>query len=282
MRCFQEKVGKWSWIGQSSVTELYQELLRSIESELQRLVPRSSLLVSPLYEGARYSLFSGGKRIRPLLTLAISKQLQGSYQTALRPACALELIHTYSLIHDDLPSMDDDDFRRGKPTLHKVVTEGQAILVGDFLLTYAFEVLAEAPSLSADQRLHLTALLAKVSGAEGMVGGQWLDISSIPTSIEELHKRKTGALFQAALQFGGVVSHASPSLLRLLGQLGLEIGWPFQVIDDIVDQDGHFSLADVEKATLSARSTLDKLPGDATLMHDLIDKITAQVPSVKG
>jgi geranylgeranyl diphosphate synthase type II len=155
---------------------------------------------------------------------------------SLDPACAIEMIHTYSLIHDDLPCMDDDELRRGKPTLHKVYSEGMALLTGDYLLTYAFEVLAKAALLSPEVKLRLIQILSVSAGARGMIGGQAIDISSVGEQIDaetllKMHEAKTGALLAAALQFGAVIGGAPHSLEKL----GKEIGLAFQFLDDLLD-----------------------------------------------
>ncbi len=247
-----------------------------IEKTLDRILPAEAS--SELYQAARYSVFSGGKRIRPLLTLATVKMLGGDLPSALIPACALELVHTYSLIHDDLPCMDDDDFRRGKPTLHKVYTEGQAVLAGDFLLTYAFELLTTCSALSDGQKLLLISTLAKASGGEGMIGGQVLDIrNDEATDLKTLHEKKTGALFAAAVQFGGIVSGSSMKDIRLLEQLGYQIGYLFQVVDDFLDGEHQFTQADIERASHVVYQSLNNFGQDQTHIKELIDRIVLQV-----
>ena len=172
-----------------------------IENELDKLLPENSKPYSQLFHSARYSLLNGGKRIRPLLVLATCQSLGGNENAALIPACAIEMVHTYSLIHDDLPCMDNDDFRRGVPTSHKAFSESFAVLTGDFLLTQAFQTLSKAPFLSSDQKVHLIELLSTYSGGDGMVGGQVMDIESekktldLP-SLNFLHRCKTGALLK--------------------------------------------------------------------------------------
>lgn len=211
-----------------------------IEDHLTHLIPLHPGPYQHLFEAARYALLGGGKRLRPILTLATVDLLGGDSSAALSPACALEMIHTYSLIHDDLPCMDNDDYRRGKLTVHRKYTEGDAILAGDFLLTYAFETLATGPHLRADQKVALISTLARQSGSEGMIGGQVMDLAyeGQPITLEELcllHRRKTGALITAALEFGGIIGNASLAQLDCLRQFGERIGLAFQVIDDILD-----------------------------------------------
>ncbi len=223
-----------------------------VDQTLEKLLPSQN---GPLFEAARYSL-EEGKRLRPLLTLATVQTFEKSIEGALQPSCALEMIHTYSLIHDDLPCMDDDDFRRGRPSLHKAYPESHAILTGDFLLTYAFEVLANAPSLSAKQKNQLIATLALRSGSNGMIGGQVLDIENQQTTPKQLlntHMKKTGALITAALEFGGII--AGQSDLSHLQAIGEALGLAYQLVDDILDGDGAVSLLG-EKETETQVSAL--------------------------
>jgi geranylgeranyl diphosphate synthase type II len=211
-----------------------------IENHLNRLIQEQNAPFNRLFQAARYSLLGAGKRIRPIIALAACETFQGNVYNALQPACSLEMVHTYSLIHDDLPCMDNDDFRRGKPSLHKAFAEGEAVLAGDYLLTYAFEVLTQAPDLTSEQKLKLIATLSKKSGGEGMIAGQIMDIQKEKTlfSLENLrlmHRYKTGALIEASLEFGGIIAHASDHHMKILQGFGREIGLAFQIIDDILD-----------------------------------------------
>jgi geranylgeranyl pyrophosphate synthase len=193
-----------------------------------------------LHEACKYALTNGGKRIRPLLVSLAALAVGGSTNNSINAACALELIHTYSLIHDDLPAMDDDDLRRGKPTLHKAFDEATAILAGDGLQARAFELLADAPGLSAEQRIKMVKTLASAAGPDGMVGGQAIDIGAVNrdmtlTQLQTMHAMKTGALIRAALALGGIAADASEEQLAALDKYGSHIGLAFQVIDDILD-----------------------------------------------
>jgi len=244
-----------------------------IDSELEKLIPASSPYYLSLLEGARYSLLAPGKRMRPLLTLYTAEMLEeGSTERALHPACALEMVHCYSLIHDDLPCMDDDDFRRGRPTLHKVYNEGHAVLVGDYLLTHAFDILAHAPSLSAEQKISLIQTLSSASGGDGMIGGQVMDIEE-SKDITQLHQRKTAALFRCALAFGGIVTGASTETLDKLALFGKQFGELFQIVDDILDGDHPLGEEKAWEAMHSieaqALKTLEELPGDTTSLREL-------------
>jgi geranylgeranyl pyrophosphate synthase len=208
-----------------------------LKTRLEELIPPSD---SSLISAARYSLLSSGKRIRPLLTLAAASAFGADPSLALDPACALEMIHTYSLIHDDLPSMDNDDLRRGKPTLHKVYPEGVALLAGDYLLTFAFEVLANAPGLSSEQRVSLIQTVSLRAGSKGMIGGQAIDIESEGKKISEellisMHQGKTAALFSACLECGAIVANAAPSAYPLLQSIAQDLGLAYQFLDDLLD-----------------------------------------------
>lgn len=211
-----------------------------IEQHLDSLVPMRHGPHQHLFEAARYALLGGGKRLRPILTLTTTRMLGGNLSHALSPACTLEMIHTYSMIHDDLPCMDNDDYRRGKLTVHKKYSEGHAVLTGDFLLTHAFEILAMDNHLNSDKKSQLIAILARQSGSEGMIGGQVMDVAYEGQTVSLdilhlLHRNKTAALITAAIEFGGIISNAHPVHLDCLRQFGESIGLAFQVVDDILD-----------------------------------------------
>ena len=221
-----------------------------IDAELERYLPTSERLPASLHQAMRYSIFAGGKRIRPLLVIAACEAVGGVLTDVLPAACALEMIHTYSLIHDDLPAMDDDDYRRGRLTNHKVFGEATAILAGDALLTQAFILLAaEAPgeSVSAAERLRLLQIIATAAGSLGMVGGQVVDMESETKSvelpiIEYIHTHKTGALILASLQAGAILGGADSRAFAALTRYGECAGLAFQIADDILDIVGEQSL----------------------------------------
>ena len=211
-----------------------------VESALDEYMP----VVYPekIYEAMRYSLLAGGKRLRPTLCLATCELMGGTREMAMPTACALEMIHTMSLIHDDLPAMDNDDYRRGKLTNHKVYGEDIAILAGDGLLSYAFEVVAaKTPDVPPQQVLQVIAKLAHASSADGLVGGQVVDLESEgkPDITEEtltfIHIHKTGALLEACVVSGGILAGASATDLSRLSQYAQNIGLAFQIVDDILD-----------------------------------------------
>ena len=214
--------------------------LDRIALALDRRLPAAATDPARLHEAMRYAC-DGGKRLRALLVYAAGEALGVPVEKLDAPACAVELIHAYSLVHDDLPAMDDDDLRRGRPTVHKAYDEATGILVGDGLQTEAFTVLADEPSLGAAQRLRMVSILARASGSLGMVGGQAVDIASEGRriSLEELqslHARKTGALILASLQMAAAAADASPEIGQALETYGRHIGLAFQIQDDVLDE----------------------------------------------
>ena len=220
------------------------ERRRAVEEALDRSLPPDSAWPETIHRAVRYSLFAGGKRIRPLLVLAAGEAAEADAGDVLPFACAVEMVHTYSLIHDDLPAMDDDDLRRGKPTCHKVFGEAIAILAGDALLTRAFHLLVDvAPGLDPDalrRRLAAAAILGEACGTTGLIGGQVLDLESEgrcvdPATLERLHRAKTGALLGACVRGGAVLGRATPATLSALERYAAAIGLAFQVVDDILD-----------------------------------------------
>ena len=238
-----------------------------IERQLSKLIPEHHHSYQHLFGAARYAVLEGGKRLRPILTLATAQMLGGNIERALTPACALEIVHTYSLIHDDLPCMDNDDFRRGKLTVHKKYSEGHAVLTGDYLLTYAFEILANLPDVSAEKKITLISLLAQRIGSEGMIGGQIMDIDAVGKHInletlQALHRNKTGALITTAVEFGGILSDANDEQMNQLRQFGENIGLAFQIIDDILD----VTSSQAKHGRLIASDILNKKPTYITLL----------------
>ncbi|HVC43399.1 MAG TPA: farnesyl diphosphate synthase [Candidatus Binataceae bacterium] len=239
-----------------------------VEQALAARVADAHGPASRLLEAMRYSLLAGGKRLRPILALAACEAVGGAIDAAMGFACAIEMIHTYSLVHDDLPCMDDDDLRRGRPTNHKVYGEAIATLAGDGLLTDAFKVLAQAAAQSGPARIAPEALLdtiaelAEGAGSAGMVGGQVIDLLGEGrdlrlAELEELHRRKTGALFVAAVRGGARLGGGSPEELTALGAYGAALGLAFQVIDDLLDVES--SAEDLGK-----RTNKDQARGKAT------------------
>lgn len=239
-----------------------------VERALAECVPWSDGAAGRLFEAMRYSLMAGGKRLRPVLALAACEAVGGALEAAMGLACAIEMIHTYSLVHDDLPCMDDDDLRRGRPTNHKVYGEAIATLAGDGLLTDAFKVLARSATSSVEHPLPAPALLetiaelADAAGSSGMVGGQVIDLLGEGRSLdlrelEHLHSQKTGALFVAAVCGGARLGGAIATQLTSMREYALALGLAFQVIDDLLD---------VEASTeaMGKRTNKDESRGKAT------------------
>jgi geranylgeranyl diphosphate synthase type II len=221
--------------------EFLERCREDVERTLARAWPEAPPELARLHEAMRYSLDAGGKRLRPALCLAACEAVGGAPEAALPVAAALELVHTYSLIHDDLPCMDDDDLRRGRPTNHRVFGEALAVLAGDALLTRAFGILAEEGRLAADVRIALVADLARSAGSLGMVGGQALDLAAEGRPVDAaalrgIHARKTGALIAAACRMGGRAGGASPEDLARLERFGERVGLAFQIADDLLDE----------------------------------------------
>jgi geranylgeranyl diphosphate synthase type II len=212
-----------------------------IDSQLDRLIPKESEPPTRVHSAIRWSLFAGGKRFRPALLLASGQTFGASPDALLRTACALELIHTYSLIHDDLPSMDNDELRRGRPTCHVKFDEATAILAGDALQTLAFQTVAEDQRLPAELRIQLIAEIARAAGTpEGMVAGQALDLDAesrevTEAELERIHHRKTGALIRAAARCGVIIAGASEPELEAVTEYAINLGLLFQITDDLLD-----------------------------------------------
>jgi geranylgeranyl diphosphate synthase type II len=212
-----------------------------VDAALGRCVPPESESPATIHKAMRYSLFAGGKRIRPLLAIASAEAVSDAPVGIEDAACSLELIHTYSLIHDDLPALDNDDLRRGRPTCHKVFGDAMAILAGDALLTLAFQVLAQLEHVPAERRIRLVEELSTSAGTVGgMIGGQVNDLEGegqFPTArlLESIHRAKTGALLRASVRIGAVYAGADADQLAALSQFGEHVGLAFQIVDDVLD-----------------------------------------------
>jgi geranylgeranyl pyrophosphate synthase len=218
---------------------------RRIEEVLARALDIDGAATPRLLEAMRYSTLAGGKRVRPVLVYATGEALGAPLELLDAPAAAVELIHVYSLVHDDLPAMDDDDLRRGRPTCHRAFDEATAILVGDALQARAFEVLANASStIAASARIEMLRVLADAIGTRGMAGGQAIDLEAVKQTLEEaalerMHRQKTGALIQASVLLGAISAGSTDVPARAaLEEFGAEIGLAFQIQDDILDVDG--------------------------------------------
>ncbi len=221
------------------------ETARAIDAELDRLLPQTDAAQGQLFDAMRYSTLAGGKRLRPFCTVACARLFSVPEDRALRVGAAIEMVHTYSLVHDDLPAMDDDDLRRGRPTCHKQFDEATAILTGDALLTLAFEVLADpATHPDAGVRCALIAGLAKAAGGGGMVGGQMIDLAAEKTPITELEeiallqRLKTGRLIDFSCEAGALLGGATPADRTRLLDYARDVGLAFQIVDDLLDVEG--------------------------------------------
>ena len=215
-----------------------QASLLAFEAALDDLVPATA--PAGLGEAMRYAVLGGGKRLRPLLVLASCAAVGGDGFAAMRAACAVELIHAYSLVHDDMPCMDDDVMRRGKPTTHVAYGEAQAMLAGDAMQALAFEVLTPDTGIAPALQARLCSLLARSAGHDGMAGGQAIDLASIGKHLDEctlrdMHRRKTGVLLQASVMMGAACGSASAQATQALSDYGAALGLAFQVVDDILD-----------------------------------------------
>jgi geranylgeranyl diphosphate synthase, type II len=224
-----------------------EALREAVDEALDRALPPESAWPATIHRAVRYSLFAGGKRIRPVLVLAAGEAVGGAREELMPFACAAEMVHTYSLVHDDLPAMDDDDLRRGKPTSHKVFGEAIAILAGDALLTRAFHLLAEVPGDWDDsrvrRRLRAAAALGEACGTTGLIGGQVMDLESEGRALgardlECLHRAKTGALLSACVRGGAILGGAGAEDRERLSRYAAAIGLAFQVVDDVLDATG--------------------------------------------
>ena len=275
-----------------------------IQSRLDILMPENGQLYDSVVRAARYSLLDGGKRIRPVILLEFYHLCGGNDDCAYHFAAALEMIHTYSLIHDDLPCMDDDDLRRGKPSCHKQFGEATALLAGDTLLTQAFAVASKTLGLPAERVVKALGVLASCAGVNGMIGGQVIDLesenNSVPIeTVTEMYRLKTGALIKAAAVIGCVLAGADNELEEAAGVYAEKVGIAFQVIDDILDAEGdveslgkpigsdakndkntYVSLLGIEECrkvaktlTDEALQILDAFPGDITILKQITEAL---------
>ncbi|MFH1226285.1 MAG: farnesyl diphosphate synthase [Planctomycetota bacterium] len=254
--------------------KLLEQLRNKVDTALGQYLPAKGLFPKPIHQAMRYSVMAGGKRLRPILALLTGRMLGAPENKTMPAACSLELVHTYSLIHDDLPAMDNDDLRRGKPTCHKVYGEAMAILAGDALLTYAFQLIADK---TADKKLvpALVSELAVASGSTGMIGGQVLDIAASGKNNRyfksldslnlcgEIHLRKTAMMITASCRMGAIIAGADKASLDRVTGYGQNLGLAFQIVDDILDVVGE-------------KNQLGKTPGKDQAQHKLT------YPALKG
>lgn len=254
-----------------------------IDKALDKYLPSVEIEPKIIHQAMRYSVFSGGKRIRPIIVAEACKACGGRPGEALIIGCAVEMAHTYSLVHDDLPSMDDDDFRRGKPTNHKVFGEANAILAGDALLTLAFNILAV--HLEPEKGAAAIKELSEAIGTYGMVGGQAIDLSSKGKRIgvrkqNSINRLKTARLFEASAKLGAIAAGASLKKIKAMADFGASIGMAFQIVDDIMDNEGYSGLfskrrvrQEAEAITARARNALKIFGGRADTLKDVADRL---------
>ncbi|MGH8579766.1 MAG: (2E,6E)-farnesyl diphosphate synthase [Gammaproteobacteria bacterium] len=244
------------------ILELIRHFQSRVDTALERWLPEASIHPKRLHEAMRYAVLGDGKRIRPLLVYASGHALGVAPEVLDGPACAVELIHAYSLVHDDLPAMDDDELRRGRPTCHKAFDEATAILAGDALQTLAFYILAHDPAInvSAHNRLQMIETLAHAGGSRGMAGGQALDLAAVGTELtlaelENMHIHKTGALIRACARMGALASeNQDPAVLKSLDHFAKCMGLAFQIQDDILDIEGQTDVIGKPQGSDMARS----------------------------
>jgi geranylgeranyl diphosphate synthase type II len=263
---------------------------KEVDHALDHFLPKAATKPATIHKAMRYSLFAGGKRLRPILCLAAAEACGGLAKDALPLACAVECIHTYSLIHDDLPSMDNDDFRRGRPTCHKVFGEGIAVLTGDALLTIAFEIAAQARAWPRYEPRTIFREISVAAGSTKLIAGQVADLEGEGKAIQRaqlryIHENKTAALLTTAVRLGGMSANATPKQLKALTDFGYALGLAFQVIDDILDVTqtteklGKSAGKDAaaQKATYPAVLGLEKSRAEATRLtgqaHEALDSL---------
>jgi geranylgeranyl pyrophosphate synthase len=289
----------------TALQQFIDEVRIEVDRALDRLVPAEDIEPRRLHEAIRWSLFGSGKRIRPAIVFAAGKTFGAAPDQLIHTAAAIEMIHTYSLIHDDLPSMDDDDLRRGRATCHKQFGEATAILAGDVLQTLAFKTVAEDDSLAPDVRLKLISGIASASGTpQGMVAGQQLDVDAEGKQVsiaelEQIHSRKTGALISAAAASGAIIGGAADDELEAINRYAAKLGLLFQITDDLLDvtqgteklgktagkdavaeKATYPSLYGVEEAREMANTIRDQaigalatIPRDTTLLASFVDLV---------
>ena len=266
---------------------------KKIDRALDRYLPKANTKPATLHKAMRYSLFAGGKRLRPILCLAAAEGCRGNVDDALPLACALECIHTYSLVHDDLPSMDNDDFRRGRPTCHKVFGEGIAVLAGDALLTIAFELVSKAKATPRYDISKLLREIAVAAGSQKLIAGQVADLEAEGKNVKRdqlqfIHENKTAAILKSSVRLGAMSANAEAKKLSAITRFGQRLGLAFQIIDDILDVTqtseilGKSAGKDVaaKKATYPAVIGLDKSRAEARRLtrqaHDTLSVFTGR------
>lgn len=245
----------------SSLERKFRGWIEQVNAHLLECLPPKGAVPNRIHEAMHYSVFSGGKRLRPILAIASCEACGGALEQVIKPACAIEIFHTFSLVHDDLPALDNDDLRRGKPTCHRQFDEATALLAGDALLNFGFEILAGVPDKRVAVRL--VREFAQALGTHGMIGGQLVDKESESRDIdfaqlESIHTRKTAKLMQVSCLTGAIVSSAGPVKERAVSRFGEDLGLAFQLIDDIMDGNGYASLTSKQEARRRAEELTER------------------------
>jgi geranylgeranyl diphosphate synthase type II len=274
------------------LTTYLKERRERVDQFIDRHLPPPAERPAVLHEAMRYSTLAGGKRIRPILCTAAAEAVGGTFESALLPAAAIELLHTYTLIHDDLPCMDDDELRRGRPTCHVQFGEANAVLAGDALLTLAFEWISETPAPSRYLPTQLALELAHASGSRGVIAGQVEDLAGegrelALEDLEFIHRRKTATLLRAAVRIGCIAGGGSPEELDALTQYGADIGLAFQIADDILNVTSNAEtmgkpVGNDEKRKKSTYVRIHGLEKAKGVAHELIDQAVGQLATLSG
>jgi len=256
----------------------FKSYIQNVEAKLEELLPPASQSPAVLHQAMRYAVLNGGKRFRPVLALAACEAAGGKKEDVLLPACALEFIHCYSLVHDDLPALDNDDIRRGQPTCHKQFGEANAILTGDALLTYAFEVLARVKPAQKAARLILE--ISTAGGTCGMIGGQVADLAMDQTSrdlpmLDYITIHKTGKLIKASSVCGAIAAGAPDELVKRLHFFGEFLGMAFQAVDDLLDGDGYLRLMSAKEIRSQVRDLIAKAKREIHPLGKKAEKLQA-------
>ncbi len=267
-----------------TLKQYFDKNKKIVEEALKNYLPKSTAYPKTIHQAMRYSVFNGGKRFRPILAIAVCEALGGKLKDVLPAACALELIHCYSLVHDDLPCMDNDDYRRGKPTCHKRFGEANAVLTGDALLTIAFQILSEVKDSKVVHKL--LPLITHAIGSMGMVGGQVVDKElenkeslELP-EISYVNIQKTGQLIRVSCLSGALIAKASKQHLKAMDDYGCHLGFTFQIVDDILDSDGftrimsrHEAFNEASSVTVKAKKSIQFLNSKSKRLAEIADLI---------
>lgn len=259
-----------------SYEKTFQGFISAVDAKLRQILPPSDHVPAQLHEAMHYAVFTGGKRFRPVLTLSAAEACGGRHSEALIPAAAIELIHSYSLVHDDLPALDNDDFRRGKPTVHKKFGEALGILAGDALLTQAFQILGEIKP--AETALEILTEISTAAGTYGMIGGQVSDLQSAGQELDlplldHINVHKTGKLIRCSTVCGALISGADPETRQKMTHYGEMVGLAFQAVDDLHDGDGYLKVMKASEVRENVRDLIAKAKREVRTLGAKADKL---------